>query len=295
MLSTTSLKAVSAVALATSALLVGAASAAPAFATTTATYGTWSEVTEVDPSVSYTGSVSFGASGISDATYETTFDVDDSGNEVSLGTNDSNWIPAETPFGAVFGASGPSDTNFLYTDIGVDPQTTIYTFESAVPANRLGIAFGDLDYDSLVITAEDAAGNPLTGEELLGASTDNTFNLCIEGDTMPDTCDEPVTGVGTLTTNANDVAFGNNEDFGDGVSAWIFPSAEVKTLTVVHIGDDSSIRTWMAAIDGAAAVEEPVLANTAAPEAGATLWIALALGLLGVGGLVAANRRKVTA
>jgi hypothetical protein len=293
------LKAVSAAALAASALLVGAASATPAFAATTTTYGTWSEVTEVTANQNYTGSVSFGTSGIPDATYETTFPNADTTNEVTLDTNEDEWIPAESPFGAIFGASGPSATvNFLRTDLLNGPQTTVFTFERPVPANRLGIAFGDVDYDTVTVTATDMAGSTMTGAQLIGTSTDNAFNLCADSATMPDSCGAQDASVGTVTTNAFDVVLDNNNSTGgsDGVTAWIYPSAEVNTLTVTHTGFISSIRTWMAVIDSAPRVPEaPVLAKTAAPEAGATLWIALTLGLLGIGGLVAAGRRKVHA
>ena len=294
MLSRTALKAASAVALTASALALGAASAAPAFAATTATYGTWSEVTEVTAYENYTGSVSFGASGISGATYVTTFSDNNSYNEDFLDVNDDEWLSAETPFGAVFGASGPSDTaNFLRTEINVGPQTTVYTFETPVPANRLGIAVGDLDYDTVVFTAVDNAGNPLTGDELTGASSDNAFNLCAVTDSVPTTCSGSDVDIPPFTPGANDVTFGPNADSGDGVTGWIFPSAEIKTLTITHSGDDSSIRTWMAAIDVAAV--EPALANTASPETGVTLSVALTLGLLGIGGLFVAHRRTVNA
>ena len=298
MLSMTSLKAVSAVALAASALLVGAASAAPAFATTTAaTYGTWGEPTEVTPYVNYTGTVSFGTSGISDATYDTTFDDNDSYNEVSLDVNTDEYLTAETPFGAVFGASGPSDTtNFMRADVH-NSETTVITFDTPVPANRLGLAVGDLDLDTAVISATDGSGTPLTDTQLFGSSTTNAFNLCVVTTSLPPECepDGTYTEAPLVTSAAHSVTFGFNvvgEDVG--VTGWIYPSADIKTLTILHTNTDSdrsSIRVWLAAIDEAA----PVLPNTAAPEAGATLWIALALGLLGMGGLVAANRRKVNA
>lgn len=295
----TSLKVTSALALAASALLVSAASAAPAFAATTTTYGTWSEVTDVTTSQNYTGSVSFGTSGIPDATYETTFPSANANNEVTVRDNSGEWMSPQTPFGVAFGASGPSDTlNFLRVD-AFDTNQTVITFDSPVPADRLGLAIGDLDFDSATITATDGNNVALTAAQLVGSSTSNVFNLCTVTDSVPTVCQSggPYTEFPVLSTGANNITFDPNTVGEDvGVTGWLSPSAEVKTLTIEHTSQTggSSLRYWLSAFNAPAEVE-PLLANTAAPESGLTLWVAAALGLLGIGGIVTAGRRKARA
>lgn len=294
--------------LSTSVLLAGTTVITPAFATGGATYGLWSEVTEVEQYVEYSGSVDFTGSGISNATYVTTFvdigGVDISENGVSTRLNDTQFLSAETPFGAIFGASGPSETNNLLEIDGADyaaappyeRSNTVITFDSPVPANRLGIAIGDLDYDEVQIEARDSGDNLLTYEQLVGTSTDNTFNLC-NVTTLPDTCDAATDVEPEIATDGPWVDFFPNEDpNGDGESGWIFPSAEIKSITIDHLSSGSSIRIWLAAINEVTPTPTPTptptLATTGSTFGSEAIWFALSLGALGIASIAFAGSPK---
>lgn len=219
-------------------------------------YASWTITPEDTAAQNHSGTLSFPNALLPGATYTSNKDADDGeSTRVATGTSTyGDWLTAETPFGAVFGPSGPSTTiQFFRQRIGTETvATTTYTFNNPFPANRLGFAFGDIDVDNLTITATDANGDPVPGSNLVGG----TFNFCEVTVDVPTTCTggpyytpvwTPASNGGTVTPTPP--APGIQES--SGASAWFRPTVSLKTLTVVFeaypSAGDPSYRTWFAA------------------------------------------------
>lgn len=255
-------------------------SLAPAFAATTTDYGVWSEPAPADGG--YNGTISFAGTTIPAATYSTVFSVADDSNLAEVKDSTEEWIPEGTPFGDLFGSSGPSETNnFLKVGVASSDEpyifsTTTITFDSAVPADSLGIVIGDLDIDSVKVSAQTEDGTDLTGEELIGSVDPVGFNLCNTEVNVPTICGDVTdkTDVPVTTINANDVTFVNSEVGEDvGVSAWLKPSVSLKSLTIVHTGAGaaSTVRVWLA---GPKVETGEELANTGSNNSNLALFAA---------------------
>jgi hypothetical protein len=266
---------------------------APAFAATVSDYGVWSEPVLNSESGSYSGTISF-AGTTPGATYETVFSfVDDTDNEVEISDTSEEWISEGTPFGAVFGSNGPSTTNnFLRTGVTVTSDlssaTTTITFESPVPADSLGVVIADLDLDSATISAKSATDTALTGDELVGSANPIGFNMCDTDKNIPTVCEdvEDPKDVPLVTKNANDVYVVNSEVGEDvGVSAWVKPSAEISSLTIVHIGlgSPSTVKIVLAGLP------IPTLAETGTTKSD---LFALAAALMMIGFISVVHARR---
>ncbi len=274
-------------------------SIAPAFAVTTPDYGVWSEPSYDAGAGTYSGTVTFAGTSIPEATYSTVFSVADEGNEVQVVDSTEEWIPESSPVGASFGSSGPSETNnFLKSSVASSEEpfissTTTITFASSVPADTLGIVLGDLDIDSVQVSAQTEDGTDLTGEELVGSAGTSGFNLCAAEVNTPTVCDDVTdpNDAPVVTPNADDVLFVNSEVGEDvGVTGWLKPSVELKTLTIVHTGAGaaSSVRIWLAGpqVENSATEE---LADTGSYNANLAMF-ALLLSMIGALYIVAARR-----
>ena len=121
------------------AMVVGAGSAAA-----TGYYPTWTKTPSGSTAQSYEGTVDFNLRGFPNADWVTRKAAAD-GQAIRLYSSapDCNasgvsceWMTSATPFGAVFGASGPSESiRFLSQRLAVGNQIdTTYTFARAVPA-----------------------------------------------------------------------------------------------------------------------------------------------------------------
>lgn len=246
-------------------------------------YPSWT-LTPADPTAqNHSGTIGFDVVGLSDASFTVQKSVAD-GEDTSLLTSDGagEWMTTETPFGAVFGPSGPSSTvEFLQTR--VDTQyfetisTTIFTFDSPTLAGTLGFAIGDIDLDQVVISATDATGAAVTGVELGG----NVFNFCDVVIDRPSDCDGSSApyALPTWDLASRTVSYPTLEDT-DGAIAWFRPSTEISTLTFTFSGDlensgSPSYRLWLAGLassvggqvtfpDGAAVI--PVDVQLFAPD-----------------------------
>jgi hypothetical protein len=266
---------------------------APGFAVNASDYGVWSEPVLNSESGSYSGTISF-AGTTPGATYETVFsDVGSQNNEVEISDTSEEWISEGTPFGAVFGSNGSSTTNnFLRTGVTVTSDlssaTTTITFESPVPADSLGVVIADLDLDSATISAKSATDTALTGDELVGSANPIGFNMCDTDKNIPTVCEdvEDPKDVPLVTKNANDVYVVNSEvGEGVGVSAWVKPSAEISSLTIVHIGlgSLSTVRIVLAGLP------IPTLAETGTTKSD---LFALAAALMMIGFISVVHARR---
>jgi hypothetical protein len=211
------------------------------------TWGTWSATNPLDaPS----GRVTFGNTAVGGANFTFVLNSGSSTASIDNVNTAGEWFTAETAPGAWAGANGPSSSENVLTLSGAAANaTTTITFDNPVPADYLTVAISDLDStnasdplysDRVTITATTGSGASLTSGELRGsASGSEVFNFCnvtVNAD-MPSDCSGTVaTAVPVMQTpSATSVYF-----FGDiavssavGNSAWLAPSAEVKTLTIV--------------------------------------------------------------
>ena len=176
-----------------------------------------------------------------------------SGSDCRASDSNCEWMTAQTPYGSVFGASGPSDAiRFLTQRAGKTTSiTTVYTFSRPAPANALGIALGDIDVDSVDVRAQDASGNVIP----LAALVPGAFNFCDVSSDRPNSCRpapyvvptwEPSSsgGSGKLVATGTETA---------GSLGWLRPTTGIKTLTLTFTPNASgagtpSYRTWFTAL-----------------------------------------------
>jgi hypothetical protein len=271
--------------------LIGASSVlalstfSPASAAFTVDYGVWSEPALNAETGAYTGTVTFVGSTMTNATYSTTFTPETTSNDVTVQDASEEWISEETPFGKVFGSNGSSESNNYLKTEPDEAATTVITFETTVEAGSLGIFFGDFDVDAAVVSAQNAAGDALTGDELVGSSTSNGFNLCDVKKNVPTVCEdsEDPKDVPSFVKAANSVTFDSTEVGEDvGVNAWLQPSVEVSTITVVHTGS-GSLRI------GLAGPTIPTLAETGTTKSD---LFALAAALMMIGFISVVHARR---
>lgn len=202
-----------------------------------------------------TGTIKFGVAGIPNATFKVAKHKKDTEPvELLTSTGGGDWLTGTTPFGAVFGRSGPS-TKVKYLRVGEDTldntnrTTTKITFASAVPAGVLGIAVADLDVDKVIIRAKDASGTYLTGSQLKGTATHNTFNFCKVTRSKPTNCGND-TAVPSWLPGATGATVMGADVTSDGATAWMRPNRSIKSITMTFSGFRSvsthSYRTWLA-------------------------------------------------
>ena len=221
-------------------------------------YPTWTITPELTGTQNHDGTLDFDLRQFPNATFTSRKSTSD-GEPVAIRSSRA-WLTSATPFGAVFGPSGPSPARqYLSTRVDGNENTvatTTFTFARPTPASALGIAYGDIDVDALTISATDANGNVVPGSALVG----NTFNFCQVPDDVPTECasediqtDIPVwtptdTG-GIFTPNPPPP---NDRDTA-GASGWLRPATKIKTITAVFRATDDnsgtpSYRTWLAAL-----------------------------------------------
>ncbi|MFM9373714.1 carboxypeptidase-like regulatory domain-containing protein [Streptomyces sp. Da 82-17] len=201
-----------------------------------------------------TGTVDVAATGGPQATFTT----NSTRPRISAGT--SAFLNASTPFGAAFGSSQGKPYLNLATAEGRTPSTTTFTFDQPPTAGSWGLALGDIDADDVRITATGADGEPLTAEEL---GFQGTFNYCASSP-RPSGCtgggpfvDEPAWDAASATLR------GSGRDT-YGASAWLRPTAEVRTLTLTF-----SVRTGIPSYQAWFATETSDISGTVTDGDGA--------------------------
>jgi hypothetical protein len=217
----------------------------------TGVYPAWTLTPEDTAVQNHTGTIDFDVVGMPDATYSVNKTNED-GESTGLTTADDSgdWFTTDTPFGAVFGASGPS-TSIQYIKTRVDGDTTAtttVTFASPVPANVLGFAVADIDVDQLIISGTTADGSAVTGDQFAGT----TFNYCDVAEPKPDNCDgvDAPYAVPTWNPATRTVSDPADED-SDGASASFRPTVAISSLTFAFSSvsaGNPSYRLWFAAL-----------------------------------------------
>lgn len=214
-------------------------------------YPAWTITPEDTEAQNHSGTIDFDILGMPDAGYTVSKSSED-GEDTELTTADDSgdWLTVDTPFGAVFGPSGPS-TSIQFLKTRVDDETTAtttFTFASPVPAGVLGFAVGDIDVDQVVISGTTGDGTPVTGEQLAGT----TFNFCDVAEPKPETCDgvDAPYAIPTWDPATRTVSDPADED-SDGASASFRPTVTISSLTFAFSSVSSSspsYRLWFAAL-----------------------------------------------
>ena len=221
-------------------------------------YPEWTKTPEGSTAREYEGAIDFNLRLFPNATWTTVKSVDDqksirlydSAPDCDASGTSCEWMTAETPYGSVFGASGPSESiRFLSqrADKGTEITTT-YTFSRPAPAQALGIALGDIDVDSVEVRATDSGGDPIP----LSALVPGAFNFCDVSEDKPDECGSAPYDVPTWSTTATGGLLSGTGDESTGTLGWLRPATGVKTLRLVFRPNSSgsgtpSYRTWFTA------------------------------------------------
>ena len=121
----------------------------------TAAYATW---TVGGGAGAFTGTMTVGVPGFPAATFSSNATT---ASGVGIQSGASTFLSAATPFGAVFGSSlNQPYANIRYAT-GQGPSTTTFAFAAPTPSAGWGFAVGDVDADTVRISATDAGGNPV--------------------------------------------------------------------------------------------------------------------------------------
>lgn len=164
-----------------------------------------------------------------------------------LNSGNSTWLPDDTPFGEVFGDSrGQRYPNLRpYADRPGAPSTTTFSFDSPTPAKDWGFTLGDIDADTVEVSATDADGNPVPVTDL---GFQGGFNYC-DASPRSNACS------GTTEYQVPTWVPGGTSGqlVGDGVdkvgsSGWFRPTVAIKTLTFsfTRLSGFPVYQTWFA-------------------------------------------------
>lgn len=202
------------------------------------------------------GTVSTGATGGPEGTFTT------NSTRPRVSAGGSAFLGEQTPFGQVYGSSQGKPYLNLATASGRTPSSTTFTFDQVPTPGGWGIALGDIDADDVKISATGPDGHALTADQL---GFQGAFNYC-DSSPRPSTCtgggpftDQPtwVPGTSTLHGSGSDTS---------GASAWLRPTAEVRTLTLTF-----SVRTGIPAYQVWFAAETVDISGTVDNTGGAPL------------------------
>ncbi|WP_156042619.1 hypothetical protein [Rhodococcus sp. UNC363MFTsu5.1] len=200
--------------------------------------GGWGPLTVGGATQAFTGTMTLGG-GFPAATF-----ASDSRAPVQIPSGAGTYLNANTPVGAKYGSSQGKGYINLHpkADNATSPSTTTYTFDSATPTAGWTFVLGDIDADSVVVSATDATGAavPAAGLGFKGA-----FNYC-GGSPAPCPADADVptwNGAGELIGNA-----GASDT--SGAAAWFEPTSALKTLTFTYYQRSGLpvYQTWFASL-----------------------------------------------
>ncbi|MFC1437490.1 Ig-like domain-containing protein [Streptacidiphilus sp. N1-10] len=144
-------------------------------------------------------------------------------------SGNSAFLGSSTPVGARYGSSQGHPYVNLRTAAGGKPSTTTLTFDHPTPANKWAFVLGDVDADTIKVSARGADGKALTTGQL---GWKGAFNYCVNTP-KPSTCtgsgpftDKPVwnSGRATLVGRGGDTS---------GASGWFQPTVPITRLTLV--------------------------------------------------------------
>lgn len=222
-------------------------------------YPSWTKTPESSSAQQYEGTIDFNLRLFPNATWTSVKSVDDdqsvrlykSAPDCSASGTSCEWMTGQTPYGSVFGASGPSESILFLSQRASKGTviTTTYTFSRPAPARALGIALGDADVDSVEVVAADSAGNviPLSG------LVPGAFNFCEVTSDKPDECGSAPYDIPAWSETATGGLLSGTGTESTGPLGWLRPTTGVKTLTLTFrpnpVGSGTpSYRTWFTAL-----------------------------------------------
>jgi hypothetical protein len=207
----------------------------------TGVYGTWTATAGVGG----TGEVTFAGTTFPSATFTSTVGTQSVASSATL--------TSTTPFGQMYGSS--SGKTYLSVGVPSTSGTVTLTFASAPAAGIWGFALGDVDAESVAITARDASGNAIN----VSAWYQQSFNY-VTGQTDAPTWNS---ATGTIVGNVNDT---------NGASAWFSPKAAVKTITFTstRLSGIPSYQIWIATDKPSASAAASAASTSASPTASAS-------------------------
>ncbi|QNS02412.1 hypothetical protein [Streptomyces xanthii] len=199
-----------------------------------------------------TGTVTTAATGGPQGTFTT------NSTRPGVSAGGSAFLGEQTPFGQVYGSSQGMPYLNLATASGRTPSTTSFTFDQVPTPGGWGITLGDIDADDVKISATGPDGQALTARQL---GFQESFNYC-DASPRPSTCtggtytDEPTWDAATQTLH------GSGTDT-SGASAWLRPTAEIRTLTLTF-----SVKTGIPAYQVWFAAQTANVSGNVATESG---------------------------
>lgn len=150
-----------------------------------------------------------------------------------------------TPFGAMFGSSQGKPYAYIRPAPRNRPSTTTITFAAPVPANSWGFALGDVDADTVTVSATTEGGVPLTADQLGWRSA---FNYCAVTP-KPSSCGvDPGVFVPTWDA-ASSTLRGNGLDT-SGSAGWFVPTVPVTSVTFTFsvLSGNPIYQVWLASL-----------------------------------------------
>lgn len=192
--------------------------------------------------------------------------------QVGVISGASTWLSQGTPVGAKYGSSlnQPYLNLRPFADAARIPSITTYTFESPAPASGWTFVLGDIDADSVQISAVTATGSAATAAELGYRSG---FNYCAAATVGKPSCtgdplDVPTWDVATTTLTGNITASDTA-----GSAAWFEPNVALASLTFSFTARSGLpiYQTWFASI--ARDIGGNVVTTDGLAEAGATVQL----------------------
>lgn len=215
----------------------------PASAATTTAWAAWQPLTGTGGA--FTTSVDIAAN----PSVRATVTSDSRAGQVGVISGASVWLSQGTPVGAKYGSSVNQEYLNLRprADNAASPSTTTYSFGAPTPASGWTFALGDIDADSVRISALGANGQALTAAQL---GFQGGFNYCAPGVAGKPSCtgavdDVPTWNPLTLTLTGNAGAVDTS-----GAAAWFEPNVPITSLSFIFTrrAGFPVYQTWFASI-----------------------------------------------
>jgi len=149
----------------------------------------------------------------------------------SVPSGASTWLSAATPFGTQFASSqNQKYLNFSPTT-GQAMSTTTIVFASPTPSTGWGFALGDVDAESIGVSATDENGAPVATANL---GFQSAFNFCGVPSPVPSTCSGGSSDVPTWAPGSNGGALVGNVADTTGATGWFMPTVRLRSLTLTN-------------------------------------------------------------
>ncbi|MEV6963536.1 LPXTG cell wall anchor domain-containing protein [Hamadaea sp. NPDC051192] len=185
-------------------------------------------------------------------------EVASNASTVAVPSGANTFLGPQTPPGQAYGSSQGHTYLNVSTATGFDTSTTTVAFDPATPAKNWAFVIGDLDADTLTISATDANGDPVSPADL---GFQGAFNYCAYAP-KPAGCTGPgpFTDLPTWSADTSTLVGNTLDTFG--AAAWFQPTAAIKTLTLrfSRLLGAPIYQLWLAA--KAVPVEVPVTGAT---------------------------------